>query len=178
MNDPILNIIAITFCATFIVLMAIRLIRIVRIYIKASKEASLSFERKERVALFNKDFDRLNISIIYQGKSVKTRLVLFKGIIRNSGKSNIDRTKSHRPLQIKTNNNYRLRAVSITKKPTKSEVSLKIIDKKIIEFDLDCLKAGEQIEFEAIITIPNYIYTGNRSDDFRKSIRFDALIME
>ena len=178
MDDPILNVIAAIICVIGAILIAIRWIRIICTYTKASKEASLNFEREECYSLCNKDFDRLNVNIVYDGKDVKNRFVLFKGIIKNSGKSDIDITKRHRPLQIKTDNNYRWRAVSITEKPNKSDVSFKIIDKRIIEFDLDFLKTNEQIKFEVIAKIPKHITMNDIDDDFCKSIGFDIQIME
>jgi hypothetical protein len=145
---------------------------------KSQKKVSLGFEKKECYSLFKKDIDRLNIEINYQGKTLDSYLILFKGTICNNGNSDIDKTRIHNPLLIKTNDEYKWLEANVSDIPDGAIVALTKIDDTSLKLDWDLLKKDEQIEFEALIEIPQNKEIEEITESFYNSITFDFRITD
>lgn len=145
-------------------------------HIKTNKKASLCFEQKACYSLFKTDVKRLNIAINYRNKSVDNPMILFRGAIKNNGKTDIDNTQIHSPLKINAIGIYQWLEAKISKKPGDAFVSLDVAKNQTLELKWDLLKAGEEIEFESLIAIPDGTATEGIRDEFYQSVYFDFRI--
>lgn len=145
---------------------------------KKKKNVSLSFEKEECYSLFKKDINRLNIDINYKGKTVDSYLILFKGIIRNNGEQDIDKNRIYKPIQIKIDKEFKWLEINITSSPDGANVNIKKINDNLLELNLDLIKKDEDIEFEALIEIPQETEIEEITDEFYKSIKFDFRITD
>lgn len=145
---------------------------------KSQKKVSLGFEKKECYSLFKKDISRLHIDIKYQGNTVDNYLILFKGSISNNGHSDVDKTRIYKPLLIKTKDEYKWLEANVSDTPDGANVSLVKINETTLELNWDLLKREEQIEFEALIEIPQNKEIEEITEDFYNSIDFDFRITD
>jgi hypothetical protein len=145
---------------------------------KTNKKVSLGLEKKECYSLFKQDINRLKIDVKYNNEIVENYLILFKGVLINNGKTDIDKSRIYKPLQFKTKNNYRWLETNVYEKPIGSSILLKKLDDTTLELSWDLLKASEKIEFESLIEVPNNIAIDEISDDFYNSIEFDFRITD
>lgn len=145
---------------------------------KSNKKVSLGIEKKECYSLFKSDINRLNIDVIYSGKSIENFLVLFKGVIRNNGQTDIDKNRIYKPIQIKTKSNYKWLEFSVSANPEGASVALSKTNDQTLELNWDLLKKNEFIEFESVIEIPQNSEIDEISDDFYNGLTFDFRITD
>ncbi|TKB96021.1 hypothetical protein [Pedobacter cryophilus] len=145
---------------------------------KTNKKVSLGLEKKECYSLFKQDINRLKIDVKYNNEIVENYLILFKGVLINNGKTDIDKSRIYKPLQLNTKKNYKWLETNVYEKPDGSSITLNKSDDTTIELSWDLLKAGEKIEFESLIEVPNNIEIDEISDDFYNSIEFDFRITD
>lgn len=145
---------------------------------KTNKKVSLGLEKKECYSLFKQDINRLKIDVKYNNEIIENYLILFKGILINNGKTDIDKSRIYKPIQLKTKKNYKWLETNVYEKPDGSSITLTKLNDTTLELSWDLLKANEKIEFESLIEIPNNIEIDEISDDFYNSIEFDFRITD
>ncbi len=145
---------------------------------KTNKKVSLGLEKKECYSLFKQDINRLKIDVKYKNQTVENYLILFKGILINNGKTDIDKSRIYKPLQLKTKKKYKWLETNVYEKPEGSSITLNKLNDTTIELTWDLLKTGEKIEIESLIEVPNNIEIDEISDDFYNSIEFDFRITD
>lgn len=145
---------------------------------KTDKKVSLGLERKECYSLFKREISRLKIDIKYNNNSIDNYLILFKGVLINNGKTDIDKSRIYKPLHIKTKKEFKWLETNVYEKPNGSSVSFNKVNDTTIELSWDLLKTKEKIEFECLIEVPNSIVLDEISDNFYESLSFDFRITD
>lgn len=122
-------------------------------YKKSKRNTSLEFKKKECYSLFRDDVKRLNIELNYNQQPISNTLILLKAILKNNGKTDIDKNRIYKPLKIISTNEFKWLEVRITNGPEGSSTNINLINSKEIELIWDLLKAEEFIEIEALVEI-------------------------
>ncbi len=145
---------------------------------RTRKKVSLSFGKNECYSLFKKDINRLNIDVNYKGESLNNYLILFKGVIENSGNLDIDKNRIYTPLKIISKKEYKWLETTVSGHPNGATVSIYKIADNEIEINWDLIKKGEKIEFEALVEIPFDNELEKATEVFYESLKFDFRITD
>lgn len=145
----------------------------------AMRKTSLGYEEKECYSLFNQNINRLNIEVKYRGDyTIDNFLILFKGVIVNNGNIDIDTNMIYKPVLIKTTNDYSWLEANIINLPKGGNAELQTIAPSTLQLEWDLLKAGEQIEFEALVEVHKKDIKWDIIFLFFDSISFDFRITD
>lgn len=147
---------------------------------KTKQLTKLEFKRNACFTLFDSAIDKLKIDITYSDKKIKNPLILFKGVIENSGTTDIDKTSIYKPIIITTNKYFEWLEINLINTGSETNSTIEILNKNDIRITWDLLKKGEKIEFQALIEaeIKNEKLLGNDNlvSNFYNSLKFESRI--
>jgi len=125
-------------------------------YVKRKKyPGSISYIEDYSTGLFNsliKNFSE--ISITYDGQNISQQIAFVKGYLLNDGIIDISNQMTEQPITVHLPENFKWLRAKIIDKSNENLSSLKIINHRTIQFNLELFRIDEYLAFEALAEVP------------------------